>query len=149
MRIRQQTKHNVTGKFFICSLVNTVICNGPIQQLLVDEENISCPLFIYFLNTNVFSVQETWHKWSCSLQALAVLTPMKRMFSTYWMEDTFNPLKPKLNPICYLLALLAHHFLHVSRIRIKLLTFRRLMSYIYGAPILDVSRSHTMTQHSR
>jgi len=43
-----------------------------------------------------------------------------------------NPLKPELNPICYLLALLgAHHFLHVSRIRVKLLTFRRLMSYIY------------------
>jgi len=37
----------------------------------------------------------------------------------------FNPLKPELNPICYLLALLgAHHFLHVSRIRVKLLTFR-------------------------
>ena len=29
------------------------------------------------------------------------------------------------------------------------LTFRRLMSYTYGAPILDVSRSHTTTQHSR
>jgi len=65
-------------------------------------------------------------------------------------KQFFNPLKPELNPICYLLALLgAHHFLHVSRIRVKLLTFRRLMSYIYGAPILDVSRSHTTTQHSR
>ena len=54
----------------------------------------------------------------------------------------FNPLNPELNPICYLLALLgAHHFLHVSRIRVKLITFRLLMSlYIYGAPILDVSR---------
>jgi len=31
----------------------------------------------------------------------------------------------------------------------KGLTLRRLMSYIYGAPILDVSRSHTTTQHSR
>ena len=61
-----------------------------------------------------------------------------------------NPLKPELNSICYLLALLrAHHFLRVSRIRVKLLTFRLLMSYIYGAPILDVSRSHTTTQHSR
>ena len=64
--------------------------------------------------------------------------------------SVFNPLNPELNPICYLLALLgAHHFLHVSRIRVKLLTFRILMSYIYGAPILDVSRSHTTTQHSR
>jgi len=36
-----------------------------------------------------------------------------------------NPLNPELNPICYLLVLLgAHHFLHVSRIRVKLLTFR-------------------------
>jgi len=61
----------------------------------------------------------------------------------------FNPLNPELNLICYLLALLAHHFLHVSKLRVKLLTFRLLMSYIYGAPILDVSRSYTTTQHSR
>ena len=46
-------------------------------------------------------------------------------------ELNFNPLNPELNPICYLLALLAHHFLHVSRIRVKSLTFRLLMSYIY------------------
>jgi len=65
-------------------------------------------------------------------------------------ECVINTLNAELNPICYLLELLgAHHFLHVSRIRIKLLTFRLLMSYIYGAPILDVSRSHTTTQHSR
>ena len=43
----------------------------------------------------------------------------------------FNPLNAELNPICYLLALLAHHFLHVSRIRVKSLTLRLLMSYIY------------------
>ena len=72
------------------------------------------------------------------------------------LPQGFNPLNPELNPICYVLALLgAHHFLHVRRIRVKSLTFRRLMSYIYiyiyiyGAPILDVSRSHTTTQHSR
>jgi len=35
------------------------------------------------------------------------------------------------------------------RILLDVLTLRRLMSYIYGAPILDVSRSHTTTQHSR
>ena len=72
----------------------------------------------------------------------------------YRLPYIINTLNPELNPICYLLALLgAHHFLHVSRIRVKLLNFRRLMSYIYiyiyGAPILDVSRSHTTTQHSR
>ena len=56
-----------------------------------------------------------------------------------------NTLNAELNPICCLLALLAHHFLHVSRIRVKSLTLRLLMSYIYGAHILDVSRSHTPT----
>jgi len=63
-----------------------------------------------------------------------------------------NPLNAELNSICHLLALLGvHHFLHVSRIRVKSLTLRLLMSYIYiyGAPILDVSRSHTTTHHSR
>ena len=72
-----------------------------------------------------------------------VLSPNSRL------TMLLNPLNPELNPICYLLALLrAHHFLHVSRMRVKLSTFRLLMSYIYGAPILDVSRSHT-TQHSQ
>jgi hypothetical protein len=47
-----------------------------------------------------------------------------------------NILSPELNPICYLLALLAHDFLHVSRIRFKLLTLRILMSHIY---IYDIS----------
>jgi len=46
--------------------------------------------------------------------------------------NQINPLKPELHPICYLLALLgAHHFLRVSRIRVKSLTIRLLMSYIY------------------
>jgi len=79
--------------------------------------------------------------WLCSMFFLPINGNTKMVI---------NPLKPELNPICYLLALLGvHHFLHVSRIRVKSLTFRLLMSYIYGAPILDVSRSHTTTQHSR
>ena len=48
------------------------------------------------------------------------------------LSQLFNPLNPELNPICYFLVLLgAHHFLHVSRIRVKSLTLRLLMSYIY------------------
>ena len=39
------------------------------------------------------------------------------------------------------------HMITVSENR--MLTLRILMSYIYGAPILDVSRSHTTTHHSR
>ena len=80
------------------------------------------------------------------LTFLTVQIPVVRIINAI-----FNPLNPELNPIYYLLALLAHHFLHVSRIRVKSLTIKLLMSYIYiyGAPILDVSRSHTTTQHSR
>jgi len=33
---------------------------------------------------------------------------------------SINPVNAELNPICHLLALLAHHILHVSRIRVKL-----------------------------
>jgi len=54
-----------------------------------------------------------------------------------------NPLNPELNPICYLLALLAHHFLHVSRIRVKSLTIRLLMSYIYMERLFLMFLDHT------
>ena len=67
----------------------------------------------------------------------------------YEILEHINPLNPELNPICYLLALLAHHFLHVSRIMVISLTLKLLMSYKYGAHILDFSRSHTTTYDSR
>jgi len=38
---------------------------------------------------------------------------------------------------------------YICRVTSCNLTLRLLMSYIDGAPILDVSRSHTTTQHSR
>ena len=77
------------------------------------------------------------------------VTRVDNVPSRHKTEKSLNPLNPELNPICYLLALLAHHFLHVSKIRVKSLTLGQLMSYMYGAPILDVSRSHTTTHHSR
>ena len=81
---------------------------------------------------------------------IKVINERRNRFVAYIVIiSTFNTLNAELNPICYLLALLAHHLLHVSRIRVKSLTLRLLMSYIYGAPILDVSRSHTTTHHSR
>ena len=70
------------------------------------------------------------HPWCTHRTSLVV----KRSFFSFpvAVNNSINPLNPELNPICYLLALLgAHHFLHVSRISVKLLTFRRLMSYIY------------------
>ena len=55
---------------------------------------------------------------------------------------------------CSLIIWNSPHFLQL-RVYMRMtalydpLTLRRLMSYIYGAPILDVSKSHTTTQHSR
>ena len=45
--------------------------------------------------------------------------------------------------ICCLVLLGAHHFLHVSRIRLKLLTFRQLMSYIYMEHPFLIFLDHT------
>ena len=54
-----------------------------------------------------------------------------------------NPLNAELNPICHLLALLGVHFLHVSRIRVKSLTLRLLMSYIYMENQFSMFLDHT------
>ena len=83
-----------------------------------------------------------------------VATRIERFSNFSFKSKYFNPINAELNSICHLLALLGvHNFLHVSRIRFKSLTLRLLISYIYiyiyGAPILDVSRSHTTTHHSR
>jgi len=62
----------------------------------------------------------------------------------YYTEQRLNPLNAELNPICYLLALLgAHHFLHVSRIRVKSLTLRLLMSYIHMEHLFLMFLDHT------
>ena len=62
---------------------------------------------------------------------------------SYRWVIALNPLNPELNLICYLLALLAHHFLHVSRIRVKSLTLRLLMSYIYMEHLFLMFLDHT------
>ena len=56
-----------------------------------------------------------------------------RTTDVFTLDTTsINTLNAELNPICCLLALLgAHHFLHVSRIRVKSLNLRILMIYIY------------------
>ena len=54
-----------------------------------------------------------------------------------------NHLNAELNPIRYLLELLAHHFLHVSRIKVKSLTLRLLMSCIYMERLFLMFLDHT------
>ena len=61
-------------------------------------------------------------------------------------DRSINPLNAELNPICHLLALLGVHFLHVSRIRVKSLTLRLLVSiyiYIYMEHLFLMFLDHT------
>jgi len=62
---------------------------------------------------------------------------------TGFRDITINPLNAELNPICHLLALLGVHFLHVSRIRVKSLTLRLLMPYIYMEHLFLMFLDHT------
>ena len=80
---------------------------------------------------NVLRVKNLKHKDSNQLVKKKTVSTtlfvviLQQHASTLKCHHQINPLKPELNPICYLLALLgAHHFLHVSRIRVKLLTLR-------------------------
>jgi hypothetical protein len=75
---------------------------------------------------------EMYHDIHLQCNCLQLMKVVNNAIYATLIIKLFNPLKPELNPICYLLALLgAHHFLHVSGIRVKLLTFKRLMSNIY------------------
>ena len=66
-----------------------------------------------------------------SLSSYTLFFSYRKSLENYPHFSQINPLNAELNPICYLLALLAHHFLHVSRIRVTSLTLRLLTSYIY------------------
>ena len=94
------------------------------------------------------------YHWLCTILAIGIMTAKKYFLSSFrsiyislsHKSHTkvsctlsqyppaychINTLNAELNPICYLLALLAHHFLPVSKIRVKSLILRLLMSYIY------------------
>ena len=92
-----------------------------------------------FISSNPFQfIQTAQHLMPHKMHYLR-LHQQKRL-----QEQKFlNPLNPELNPICYLLALLAHHFLHVSRIRVKSLTIRLLTSYIYMERLFLMFLDHT------
>jgi len=77
--------------------------------------------------TKLKTLQSGTFKCDCT-----VATPRKMETLYQPLEiNNINPLNVELNPIYHLLALLGVHFLHVSRIRVKSLILRLLMSYIY------------------
>jgi hypothetical protein len=75
--------------------------------------------FIHSFSSLSYDRSKASSKAGCPHSAIQSFLLQMRVSSPF-----LNPLNPELNPISYFLALLgAHHFLHVSRIRVKLLTF--------------------------
>ena len=97
------------------------------------------PLNLLFISKDIWKMvskmwclpYKVWSKTCKYLWRFYLRTHETDVWSLIIFRNGINPLNPELNPICYLLALLAHHFLHVSRIRVKSLTLKLLMSYIY------------------
>ena len=77
-------------------------------------------------------------------QCFRYICTVKPVLNGISRDQNIFPLKPGFR-------LIKVHYIQYKKLNqdMQTLTLRRLMSYIYGAPILDVSRSHTTTQHSR
>ena len=132
----QRETHSYSGVYVVglpvpyLSTVSCELTGGRFVNLLWDLElRLSFVLEVKTLKTGTYSGNSLWQFTGCVGNAtwgyrLWLFTIMRRLIIScaYRREDAVAEL-------C--------------------VTLRRLMSYIYGAPILDVSRSHTTTQHSR
>ena len=95
---------------------------------------ITLPVVLYGCETWSLTLREERRLREFQNRVLRIFRPKRDEVIREWIKlhnEELNPLNPELNPICHLQALLAHHFLHVSRIMVKSLTLRLLMSYIY------------------
>ena len=92
-----------------------VRCTGyPLHWPVFPSLPLPCVTVCHHISTG-FYLQASWADFQCKA-----------------FHEIINPLNAELNPICHLVALLGvHHFLHVSWTRVKSLTPRLLMSYIY------------------
>ena len=103
---------------------------GPLIYYLskVAAQTLSTLLYLEVDILHTAYIEHSFHTWINKKIFILIL-----YFNIYiYIYIYINPLNAELNPICYLLALLgAHHFLHISRIRVKSLILRLLMSYIY------------------
>ena len=102
-------EHKIIGYKYIFNITKTVVC-----------DQMQRPLFDPRVHYRVCKISSLY-------PAPSQLNPVPLQNT----HHSVNPLNAELNPICHLLTLLGVHFLHVSRIRVKSLTLRLLMSYIY------------------
>jgi len=152
----------------VCAPVATEYTRNPDVAIRVWQEGTT---FYQEYSASIFEVKVCWlqgvtaqnnpvlQKWNTVHAEGGRGLPPKRCYpSTKFHGVTPRhslPCEPQTSKLAYRsqndASLPQHCTLSVSTLRKSdaPLTLRRLMSYIYGAPILDVSRSHTTTQHSR
>jgi hypothetical protein len=115
---------------------NTITANDGICMETLSHQTIY--VRVCYTNKTVVHLKfphlAPFQDWECStvfVKPVTHVTTALQQRQFFFIPSPINPLNAELNPISFLLALLAHHFLHVSRIRVKSLTLRLLMSYIY------------------
>jgi len=107
------------------------------------------------LKTNWHEFWDLTNKWQLwgetSPLCVTNIIKMKRNSSLNTTDGLLAKMESSYVTTCFGLLLWPSSGYNLVALRVDTicLTLRRLMSYIYGAPILDVSRSHTTTQHSR
>jgi hypothetical protein len=117
---------NVTCWFFFClpSIQNILLVSNPFTS------DVICSVVVILWH----NVAEITYKYIAKLYEMHFLFLMILEYfcwfnrkPVFWIPSChfINPLSPELNPICYLLALLAHDFLHDSRIRVKYQTLKK------------------------
>ena len=101
-------------------------------------------LKIMYVVKRAVTMQNHWQAyWAEELATTVDFSIFSLVFSTLFsVHQLRNTVVIVLHAAC------VHHF-SLLLPQFTLLTLRSLTLYIYGAPILDVSRSHTTTQHSR
>ena len=100
---------------------------GFVKVVLVLLHRTSCRIWKSYVLRSSLDSRRCLH---CSLNQFSCYCFRDSPPELHFVSRFLNPLNAELNPICYLVSLLAHRFLHVSTIRVKSLTLR-LLSYIY------------------
>jgi len=136
----------------------------PFIILRKQNKSILCGQNVEFLNVNACSYMKQprgfegsnkteigWPIWIEVSKSFKLTFIVARRIQTKWQTDRRGDITTRIS-IYYVSNAPKINSLEKTHMNLKVhksLTLRRLMSYIYGAPILDVSRSHTTTQHSR
>jgi len=109
-----------------------------VWYVCIKISSISCWVGSYFLDAKSSETNVRWrypnHYYSLTIITATVFRWEMTLNCDVIRQESsdINPLNAELNPICHLLALLAHHILHVSGLRVNFLCWH---VYVLGGPL--------------